>query len=131
MPRGALPRTVWPFVVQFLFAVPCANGADPLDPLLARIKSVGREGAGNAEAASAWRELARQGAEELPTILAALDDADATAANWLRSAVDAIAERELTAGRSLPAAKLESFPFTTRSRLERIGGDVLSAYSQN
>ena len=65
-----------PLVLLLALAVtPIIQAADPLDPLLARIKSVGREGAGNAEAASAWRELARQGAEELPTILAALDDA--------------------------------------------------------
>ena len=73
-------RTPRPFVLLLALAVtPVVQAADPLDPLLARIKSVGREGAGNPEAASAWRELARQGAEELPTILAALDDADATA----------------------------------------------------
>jgi hypothetical protein len=78
-------------------------------PLLARIKAVGREGAGGGEAARAWQELVSLGPDVLLTILAAMDDANVRAANWLRSAVDAIAERELAAGRALPAAKLEAF----------------------
>jgi hypothetical protein len=85
-----------------------------VEPLLARIKAVGREGAGNVEAARAWSDLVRQGPEALPAVLAALDDADPTAANWLRTAVDTIAERALAAGRPLPAARLEAFVKDTR-----------------
>jgi hypothetical protein len=92
---------------------PAAAGAD-VDALVARIKAVGPEGAGNAEAGRAWHELARQGPDALPVILAAMDDADATAANWLRTAVDSIAEREVAAGRPLPAARLEAFVKDTR-----------------
>jgi hypothetical protein len=77
--------------------------------LLATIRAVGREGSGNAEAARAWRELARLGPAALPDVLAAFDGADATAANWLRAAVDAIAERALAAKQPLPAAELEQF----------------------
>jgi hypothetical protein len=90
-----------------------AAAAD-VDSLLGRIKTVGREGAGSDEAARAWRELVRAGPEALPATLAALDDVDPAAANWLRSAVDAIAERELTAGRNLPVAELEAFARDTR-----------------
>src|SRR5437763_1106018 len=43
------------------------------------------------------------------TTRAACDGADPAAANWLRAAVDAIAERELAAGHALPAAQLEAF----------------------
>jgi hypothetical protein len=95
-------------VVLGLALAGAAAGAD-VAPLLARIKAVGREGAGNAEAGKAWRELARAGPDDLPAILAGLDDADPTAANWIRAAVDAIAERTLAAGRPLPADKLEAF----------------------
>jgi hypothetical protein len=83
-------------------------------PLLARIKAVGREGAGNVAASRAWRELVRAGPDALPAILTALDDANAIAANWLRTAGDAIAERALAAGRPLPAARLEAFVKDTR-----------------
>jgi hypothetical protein len=85
-----------------------------LDALLAPIKAVGREGTGNVPAGKAWRQLVRCGPEALPQILAAFDDADATAANWLRAAVDAIAERALAARRPLPAAELEAFILQTQ-----------------
>src|SRR5437016_1050607 len=78
-------------------------------PLVARIKAVGREGAGNADAARAWQQLARLAPEALPEILAAFDGADPKAANWLRAAVDAIAERAQGSGHALPAGALESF----------------------
>jgi hypothetical protein len=45
----------------------------------------------------------------LPTILAALDGANPLAANWIRTAIDAVAERELARGGRLPAAQLEAF----------------------
>jgi hypothetical protein len=61
------------------------------------------------EAARAWKELVRLGPGPLIDTLAALDDANDTAGNWIRSAADAIAERELQAGRPLPTARLEAF----------------------
>jgi hypothetical protein len=96
------------FLCLALLRPHAATGAEVAD-LLVRIKAVGREGAGNVEASKAWRELVRLGPDILPTILAALDGADATAANWLRSAVDTVAERALAAKRPLPAAELQSF----------------------
>lgn len=109
--RGPAARWVVVYLV-LAWGVP-ASGAD-LEPLLARIKAVGREGAGNADAARAWRELARAGPDALPAIFAALDDAGPVAANWLRTAVDSIAEGALAAGRPLPAARLEAFVKDTR-----------------
>lgn len=88
--------------------------AGEADVLLGKIKAVGREGAGNVEASTAWRELVRLGPGALIDVLTAMDDADATAANWICAAVDAIAERELDAGRALPAAKLEAFVLDTK-----------------
>jgi hypothetical protein len=106
-------RTIGP--VMFLLALTVAGraGAGEVDALLARIKTVGREGAGNAEAAAAWRDLVRQGPAALLPTLAALDGAAVPATNWLRTAVDAIAEHELAAGRALPAGKLEEFVHQT------------------
>lgn len=73
------------------------------------IRSVGGEGQGNAEASAAWQELVKNDARSIPDILAAMDGASPVALNWLRSAVDTIAARELAAGRSLPVAALERF----------------------
>jgi len=100
-------RTLLMVAVVALLSVP-ALAADPA-ALLAQIKQVGKEGQGNPEAAKAWQELTKAGPGALIATLAALDDANPAAANFLRSAVDAIAERELTAGRPLPADKLEAF----------------------
>jgi hypothetical protein len=100
--------------VVLLFGLTSPAWAADVKDLLARIKAVGREGAGNPQAAGAWQELVRTGPDSLLPILNALDDADAVATNWLRSAVDAIAEREVSAGRPLPVARLEEFIKQTR-----------------
>src|SRR5262249_36035012 len=77
--------------------------------LLKQLRSVGREGAGNVEAAAAWKDLVQVGPSALLPTLAALEGATPAAANWLRTAVDAIAERELAAGRPLPTGAFEAF----------------------
>jgi hypothetical protein len=96
-----------------LVLCPAAAAAEA-EALLARIQTVGKEGAGNVEASKAWRELVRLGPDALSAILTACDRADAAAANWLRAAVDAIAERTLAAGRPLPVEALEQFIHDTR-----------------
>jgi hypothetical protein len=78
-------------------------------PLLARIRAVGKQGEGNAEAARAWKELVKLGPDALPDILAALDEDGPVAANWLRPAVDAIAETALRNRQPLPVEQLERF----------------------
>jgi hypothetical protein len=76
---------------------------------LKTIKSVGAEAKGNAAASRAWAELAKADAKSLPDILVALDDASPLAANWIRSAVETIADRELNAKRPLPIVDLEKY----------------------
>jgi hypothetical protein len=76
---------------------------------LAKLKSVGREGAGNEAVARAWKEVVRLGPEALPAVLVAMDDADVTCTNILRTAVDAIAERALAGKQPLPVKPLEQF----------------------
>jgi hypothetical protein len=95
-------------IALLLLPVASVFAATPAEAL-ARLKAVGREGAGNEAAASAWKDMVRQGAAVLPAILQTMDDADAISANWLRTAGDAIVERTLTAGRPLPAKALEQF----------------------
>jgi len=76
---------------------------------IAAIHQVGAEGKGNPPAAAAWKNLAKADAKSLVPLLTAMDDANDLAANYLRSAVDAIADRELAAGRKLPQSDLEKF----------------------
>jgi hypothetical protein len=94
-----------------LLAGPAASAAGPADvpAAISTIKAVGREGAGNAAAGPAWKTLVAAGGDALLPTLAAFDGASPAAANWLRAAVDAIAEAERKAGRKLPAGKLEAF----------------------
>jgi hypothetical protein len=99
---------LWLLLLSSLVLPALVPAAEP-GPLLARIKAVGKEGQGNVEAAKAWQELVKLGPGALVDVLQALDDADTTAANWLRSAFEAVAERELAAGRPLPGDKLETF----------------------
>src|SRR5581483_6524659 len=94
----------------FLAAVlPAVAGAADLSVPIKIIKAVGPEGTGNTEAAAAWKELSRQGPDALVPLLAAVDSASPVAANYLRSAIDAVAERATAVNRPLPARDLEAF----------------------
>jgi hypothetical protein len=90
-------------------ASPAGGEQDEAGRLLARLQAVGPQGAGNAEAATAWARLVGLGPFVLPRILHAIDDADPVAANWLRAAFDTIASREQSAGRPIPAKELEEY----------------------
>lgn len=90
-----------------LLAAPLA--AAELSDSLETLRAVGNEGAGNRQAAEAWQEVAQANAGQLPQILSALDGANPLAANWIRAAVDTIAERDLEEQGILPKAELESF----------------------
>jgi hypothetical protein len=71
-----------------------AQAASKAEALLKIIKTVGREGAGNAEAARAWKDLVALGPEALLDILAAMDDRDPVTSNWLGAAAEAIVEKD-------------------------------------
>ena len=76
---------------------------------LASIKAVGKEGAGNEAAAAGWKAIAAAGPDAIVPTLKAFAGANPVAANWLRSAVDALVQAEAKAGRKLPAAELIAF----------------------
>ncbi len=81
---------------------------------IAAIRQVGGEGKGNPQAGTAWQSLAKGDAKSITSLLAAMDDANDLAANYLRSAVDAIVDRELAAKHTLPQADLEKFIADTK-----------------
>jgi len=82
--------------------------AGTMEQSILAIKAVGPEGKGNTEAASAWRQLSQADAASLPELLRAMDDANELAANWLRSAIEAIADRTLARGGKLPVSELRA-----------------------
>lgn len=95
-------------LVVMLLAGQFAISAD-ISKLIRHIQAVGREGAGNPQAAAAWRELSRLPATEIPTLLTAIDGSSGAAANWLRSAIESIVERERMAGRAIPTSPLVDY----------------------
>jgi hypothetical protein len=100
-----IPCILLAAIVLSATAAPAADTAG----LLKSIKSIGREGVGNVEAAAAWKKLVELGPEALIDTLAAIDDGHDVSANYLRAAVQAVCERERAAGRALPADRLEAF----------------------
>ena len=109
---GALRRVQ----VVFWLVTVCTPqaGAAELGPLLEKLLAVGPKAAGTHEAARAWEQVVRVDAGPLPVVLAAMDRAGPLAANWIRTAADAIAERQLRRGGKLPAAELERFVLDRR-----------------
>ena len=103
-----------------------ARAAD-LGPLLETLRAVGPEAAGSRQAAQAWEQLVQADAAQLPIVLAAMDGAGPLAANWIRTAVDAIAQRQLREGGRLPAAELEQFVLDRRHapRARRVAYELL------
>ena len=113
-----MPRKI-PWIVLCLALCAAPGQSSEIDDLLAAIKKVGREGAGNVAARKAMQSLTQKGPAVLPDILAAFDDADPVAANWLRNAGDAIADRALVAGQKLPADRLEAFVWSRPTALRK------------
>jgi hypothetical protein len=88
-----------------LLCLALPGGNDPeLQDALRAIRSVGREGSGHAEASRAWQLVVGRGPSAYLRLLEAFDGADVRAANWLRTAADAI-----PAGPEPEAAALEAF----------------------
>src|SRR4051812_20869547 len=104
-------RTV--LALAFILGAACAlvpaRADDETTRALAALKAVSKEGRGNEDAGPAWKTLVSKGMPALIPTLEAFDEGNPTAANWLRAAVAAIAEKETDAKRPLPADKLEAF----------------------
>ena len=89
------------------------------------IRAVGKEGVGNAEAAAAVSELSAGDSSQLVPILRGMRGATPLAANWLRSAVDVIAQRS---GEDLPVAELGEFLLdrSQNPRARRLSFELIS-----
>ena len=96
-------------VVLLLLSIVASSHAVEIGPLVDQLKAVGPEGQGSAVAAKAWAELKTADVDQIPEILASLSDANPLAANWIRTAVDAIVDRAAAEGKPLPAKDLEAF----------------------
>jgi hypothetical protein len=104
----------WSFCGLLWTWCPAVGSVQEVQSLLIRIKAVGKEGAGNIEAAKAWKELVAQGPGVLADVLGGMDDANPSAVNWLRGAVEAIQDKANSTGQKIPADKIEAFLRDTR-----------------
>jgi len=109
MTNTVRPEPVLVLALLAALACPAWSGGAALEEQLARIRAVGREGAGNVEASKAWQEVASAKPADLPKILAAMDGADVVASNWLRVAVEGIADKARKDKVALPAKELVAF----------------------
>lgn len=110
-----------------ILLLPLAARAEVSSEALKVIKAVGPEGRGNEEASAAWKQLSTGKAESIPSLLAAMDGANDLALNWLRSAIDVIADRESQTGGKLPLPELGAFLLDTRHnpKARRLAFDLL------
>lgn len=88
--------------------------AAEVQPLLNTIRQVGPLGAGHREATAAWKQLSQSDISQLTAVLAGIEGANPLAANWIRSAAETIADRQIRAGQPLPLADLEKFLLDTK-----------------
>jgi len=94
--------------VVFLMNTLPADAAEPAG-LISTIKSVDKKAKGNPEAGRAVAELSRAEPAVLLPVLAAFQDANPLAANYLRSVVETIVDRAIDNKKTLPRKPLESF----------------------
>ena len=103
-------RSTLLFLVTMTLGISTASADDvKISGWIKTLQNIGPKGAGNREAIDPWRQLSKLDADQLPTVLAGLDGANRLSANYLRSAIDTIAERTIKNGGKLPTDRLEAF----------------------
>ena len=96
--------------ICLLLATAGVAHGDAVDEALAAIAQTGPEGAGSAAARSACDQLASGDGTILPRLLGAMQTPNPVAANWYRSAYEAIVARELARpAPRIPLIELQSF----------------------
>ena len=86
-----------------------ANAPADIAKQISMIQAIEPEGIGTREAAAAFQILSRTGPSSLLPLLRAVEPSNAIARNWLRSAIEVIAERQLASGGPLPVETLRAF----------------------
>jgi hypothetical protein len=101
--------------------------SEDLKSAIHTIRQVGPDGKGSAEAAGAWKVLARTPIEQLPLLLAGMDEATPLARNWIRAAVDEIVDRAERGKKPLPTVALTRFLADTNHdpQARRLAFDLL------
>jgi hypothetical protein len=111
------------------FSGAAVHAQDQTAKAIATVKSIGSEARNGASAVSALKTLNKAPASDLIRIVAAIDDANPVAANFLRGAAEAVAAAEIARGGQLPVDRLEAFVKDTKhAPLSReVAFDLLSS----
>ena len=107
------PRHLTLGLVSCLLTLGTVSAVVPSSALNA-LRAVGPEAQGHEAAQKAWPLVAAAPAKDLPQLLAAMDGANDYAMNWIRTAIEAVVQREMVSGGTLPIASLEQFLLETR-----------------
>jgi hypothetical protein len=99
------------FFLSLLFLKTGAAFGQGDEGLRQEIQAVVKQGRGTAEGRQAWDKLCRRGPDALTPLLEAMNGVNTSAANWLRTAYDHIADREFRApgANRIPAKELLAF----------------------
>jgi hypothetical protein len=126
-----MPRTAQ-FMTAFVAGLVLAAGsisasAADFSSQIKAIKSVGREGAGNAAAALAVKQLQSASVSDLTHLLGAFEGASPLAANYLRGAIEAIIDQQISQKIALPTSDLEAFVRDVKQdpRARRLAYEIL------
>ncbi len=106
---------------------------DEFDEHVAAIKAVQREAVGNDSAAKAVNWLSTQPITSLVKLLGAFEEATPLSANYLRSSVETMVDRQLKAGVALPIKDLEAFTLDRNRdpRARRLAYETLRRVDEN
>lgn len=110
-------------------AVGVAHAKEPtVASLVRQLRTVGAEGQGNDAARQALKGLSTATGKSVPALLAGMNGANDYALNWLRAAVEAVAQREAAARRPLPVAELRRFLADERNhpQARRLAYDLIA-----
>ncbi len=104
-----------------------ASGAD-LDSALKTLQTIGPMGHDNQAAQRSWQVVSQASAAELPVLLGALDTASVIGSNYLRSAIEAVADRHLRQANPDAQRTLQAFlnDTTHHPRARRLAFDLLT-----
>jgi hypothetical protein len=113
-------------LVSLILMTSSVAAAADLQPALAKLRAVGPKGEGHKEATAAWKIVAAAPVDQLTDVLAAMDGANPLAENWLRSAVESIAQRHRD---QLPKKQLEQFLADSANapRARRLAYELIAA----
>lgn len=111
-----MPSSSIRLCLTFILTLGCgtwlpAQESGSVQQAIAKVAAVRNGGFGHEAAMEGWKVLGDTDVKSVPLILAAVQTEQPIAANWLRSAVDQILDRQMKAGKPLPLDRLEMIVF--------------------